>query len=92
MLEESWHLRDPEGGLATPDFESGVQFKMCKQVLEKFVFMKDLGDFGVIEVSVEKMRCKLMAEKVEKVISSWSNVKLSYCTVHNFQTQPNLNF
>ena len=63
VLEESWHLRDAEGGLATPEFDTGIQFKMCKQILEKFIYVKDLGDLGVIEVAVEKMRCKLMAAK-----------------------------
>ena len=63
VLEDSWHLRDAEGGLATPEFDTGIQFKMCKQILEKFIYVKDLGDLGVIEVAVEKMRSKLMAAK-----------------------------
>ena len=62
VLNDCWDKRDTEGGIITPDGNSGIYIQCIKQVTAAHIWLKVVEtDFGeaVFEVKVKEMREKI---------------------------------
>ena len=61
VLNECWNNRDPQGGILTPDGNSGIWITCLKQVIAGHVWVKPIKTkYGevVVEVKLKEMREK----------------------------------